>query len=207
VRQPVPRLTEDDLSRVVERDFADPTSATALLADATASVSLRAKVAAAKLSGGSVERLRAQLQVAEADERDVIAAAEYPRYMLAGPNGDGQLLDQAISTDWDEYQSWLDAAASRGTTARSSAASHEIEFVWKEEVVYWEASHGCVFPGAWGGGVLVTIVPDEASWDAVVPLWMKGRRPEIVERLEADSRHRVQFERVSDHPLDQRERA
>ena len=92
-------------------------------------------------------------------------------------------------------------------TARSSAASHEIEFVWKEEVVYWEGPHGCVFPGAWGGDVLVTIVPDDASWDAVVPLWMKGRRPEIVERLEADNRHRVQFEQASDHPLDQRERA
>ena len=45
MRQPVPRLTEDDLSRVVERDFTDPTSATALLAEATGSVSLRAKVA------------------------------------------------------------------------------------------------------------------------------------------------------------------
>ena len=76
MRQPVPRLTEDDLSRVVERDFPDPAAAATLLADPTSSVSLRAKVAAAKLSGGSVDKLRSQLQQAEVDFRDVIAAAE-----------------------------------------------------------------------------------------------------------------------------------
>lgn len=207
MRQPVPRLGEDDLSRVVERDFNDPVTATALLAEATDSLSLRAKVATAKLSGGSIEKLRSQLHQAEVDERDVIAWAEYPRYMMAGPSGDRELLDQAVSADWDEYQSWLNAAAPQSTTAAGiSAASHEIEFLWKEEVVYWEGSRGCVFPGAWGGEVLVTIVPDDASWDAVVPLWMKGRRPEIVERLEADSRHRVRSEQSSDHLLDERER-
>lgn len=151
--------------------------------------------------------LGSQLEQAEVDERDVIAAAEYPRYMVVGSNGDGQLLDQAISADWDEYRSWLNAAVPQSTTPpRSSAAPYEIEFLWKEEVVYWEGPHGCVFPGAWGGDVLVTVIPDAASWDAVVPVWMKGRRPEIVERLEDDNRHWVRSERASDHPLDERER-
>lgn len=202
MRPPIPRLTEDDLSRVVERDFTDPAAATAMLADATSSISLRTKVAAAKLSGGSVDKLRSQLHQAEIDERDVIAGAEYPRYMVAAPNGNRDLLNQAISADWDEYRSWLNAAASR----RTPEPSHEIEFIWKEEVVYWEGAHGCLFPGAWGGDVLVTIVPDNASWDAVVPPWLKGRRPETVERLEADSRHRVQAEHASSEPLDERER-
>lgn len=107
MRQPVPQLSEDDLSRVVERDFNDPVAATELLAEATGSISLRAKVAATKLSGGSIEMLRSQLHQAEVDERDVIAWAEYPRHMMAGPSDDRQLLDEAVSADWDEYQSWL----------------------------------------------------------------------------------------------------
>lgn len=107
MRQPVPRLTEADLSRVVDRDFTDPQTAKALLAKATESVSLRGKVAATKLSGGSIDMLRAHLRQAENDERDVIAAAEYRRYMHADSSVSSQTRDDAIAADWDEYQSWL----------------------------------------------------------------------------------------------------
>jgi len=72
---------------------------------------------------------------------------------------------------------------------------YEIEFRWKEEVIYWEGSRGAVFPGAWGVEPLVTIVPDEATWDRVVPSWLRGRREEVLARLRAQPGHVVHEER------------
>ncbi len=111
MRQPAPQQSEGGLSPVVERDFSDPVTATELLAEATSSISLRGKVAATKLSGGSIEMLRSQLHQAEVDERDVIAWAEYLHHMMTGAPGERQLLDEAISADWDEYQPWLIAGS------------------------------------------------------------------------------------------------
>jgi hypothetical protein len=71
----------------------------------------------------------------------------------------------------------------------------EIEFRWKEEVVYWEGSRGVVFPGGWGVAPVVTLVPDGSTWDRAVPSWLAGRHDEVVARLRADSRHTVQEER------------
>lgn len=31
----------------------------------------------------------------------------------------------------------------------TGADDFEIEFRWKEEVIYWEGKRGCFFPGAW----------------------------------------------------------
>ena len=60
-----------------------------------------------------------------------------------------------------------------------------VEMRWKEEVVYWEGHHGFVFDGGWGVEPAVTYLPPAADWDAVVPGWLRGRRAEIVERLES----------------------
>jgi len=67
-----------------------------------------------------------------------------------------------------------------------------IEFRWKEEVVYWEGDRGCIFQAGWGVTPGVTYVPDAASWDEVVPVWLVGRRDEIVTRLRGDSNHVVE---------------
>lgn len=67
----------------------------------------------------------------------------------------------------------------------------EIEFRWKEEVVYWEGSRGVVFPGGWGSDPIVTTVPDADAWDRAVPGWLLGRHDQVVDRLRADSRHVV----------------
>ena len=71
----------------------------------------------------------------------------------------------------------------------------EIEFRWKEEVIYWEGSCGVVFPGGWGVDPVETFVPDAATWDRAVPGWLRGRHDEVVERLRADGRHVVREER------------
>jgi hypothetical protein len=75
------------------------------------------------------------------------------------------------------------------------ADHYEVEFRWKEYVIYWEGRRGVVFDAAWGVGPLVTIVPDEASWDRKVPDWLHGRRDEVVARLRAKSEHLLKEER------------
>ncbi|HWJ64646.1 MAG TPA: hypothetical protein VNS19_21915 [Acidimicrobiales bacterium] len=67
----------------------------------------------------------------------------------------------------------------------------EIEFRWKEDLVYWEGDRGFVFDGAWGSDPLQTFVPTEAAWDLVVPHWLAGRRREVMERLAAEPAHVV----------------
>jgi hypothetical protein len=62
-----------------------------------------------------------------------------------------------------------------------SSDGSEVEFRWKEVVVYWEGERGFTFDGGWGVDPLVTYVPDEATWDRVVPVWLKGRRTEVIE--------------------------
>jgi len=71
----------------------------------------------------------------------------------------------------------------------------EIEFRWKEQVIYWEGKRGCVFPGGWGVDPPVTIVPDAETWDRAVPAWLRGRHDEVVARLRARADHIVVEER------------
>ncbi len=73
--------------------------------------------------------------------------------------------------------------------------SYEIEFGWKEEVIYSEGTGGVVFPGGWGVSPVVTIVPDSTSWDRWVPAWLRGRDAEVVARLRAHPDHVVSEER------------
>ena len=83
-----------------------------------------------------------------------------------------------------------------------AVGSYEIEFRWKEEVIYWEGSRGCVFPGGWGVDPVITIVPDAQTWNRAVPSWLHGRHGEVVERLRADARHVVQEERDDSATID-----
>jgi hypothetical protein len=64
-----------------------------------------------------------------------------------------------------------------------SPDDYEIEFRWKEAVIYWEGSRGVAFPGGWGVDPLVTLVPDSVTWDRKVPAWLRGRHDEVVARL------------------------
>lgn len=73
--------------------------------------------------------------------------------------------------------------------------SFEVEFRWKEQVVYWEGDRGCVFGGGWGVDPVITAVPDESTWDRVVPEWLRGRRDEVCERLRDQPGHVLQEER------------
>jgi hypothetical protein len=74
-------------------------------------------------------------------------------------------------------------------------ADYEVEFRWKEEVIYWEGSRGCAFPGGWGVDPPLTIVPDAQTWDRAVPAWLRGRHHEVTQRLRAEPGHAVAEER------------
>ena len=71
---------------------------------------------------------------------------------------------------------------------------YEIEFRWKEQVIYWEGSRGCVFPSGWGVDPLVTMVPGADTWDRAVPGFLRGRHDEVSARLRSDTRHIVKEE-------------
>jgi hypothetical protein len=71
------------------------------------------------------------------------------------------------------------------------ADDYQIEFRWKEEVVYWEGDQGFVLDGGWGVDPPVTYVPDPATWDSVVPGWLRGRQQQVVGRLRGRPNHRV----------------
>lgn len=73
----------------------------------------------------------------------------------------------------------------------------EGEFRWKELCIYWAGAHGVVFEGEWGSTPIRTAVPDELTWDRVVPVWLQGRHAEVVARLRAVPHH-VVFEGRND---------
>ena len=113
--QPVPKVSDADVERVIQRDFtsSEASKVRAALAaygsDSQAGAA-RVRLAALKLSRGSLEELREQIEAAKIDCRDVLAAAEYPR-----ASREWQRLAEASEAyrrevyddDWRQYEAWL----------------------------------------------------------------------------------------------------
>ena len=64
-----------------------------------------------------------------------------------------------------------------------------IEERWKELLIYREGDHEHVFGAGWGVDPPSVTVPSEAAWDRVMPEWLRGRRAEIVARLQDPGGH------------------
>ena len=110
--QPVPDVSQSDVARIVGRDFAaEVRERVGELLDRTEEpLSPRVALAVLKLSDGDVEALAANVEVARADWRDVIAYAEYPEYMRSvgfASSVSDQRKREIIESDWQQYQSWL----------------------------------------------------------------------------------------------------
>ncbi len=114
--QPVPEPTDSDVRRVVLRDFG------AEQVDVALSIveefgkqdwnepSPRVRLAILKIAKGDIDRLREATQMAISDYRDVLSAAEYPRYMreVGFSNLSSRMAQAIIDADWKQYCEWLD---------------------------------------------------------------------------------------------------
>jgi hypothetical protein len=114
--QPVPRVTEADVERVVRRDF--PSGDHGGVLDVLHQYGTepwqreesRVRLAALKLADGDAEQLRRHIEVAKRDYRDVLAAAEYPGYMRDIPPAEdvpAEEKQRVIDRDRAQYEAWL----------------------------------------------------------------------------------------------------
>lgn len=119
-RQPTPELCEQDVIRIVNRDY--PESARAVVfskldaygSEARHREATRVRLAALKLANGDIDRLDTLLEEANKDYRDVLASAEYPGYMDCYHQQQTDAEKQAIiDSDWSQYQNWLNRGFKR----------------------------------------------------------------------------------------------
>jgi hypothetical protein len=112
--QPTPTVSAADVERIVRRDFPAESvnEVFSVLGEYGKESWLRevdrVRRAALKLAKGNIERLRREIESANCDYRDVLAAAEYPEYSkrMCGSLSDeeGQRI---IDADWKQYEAWL----------------------------------------------------------------------------------------------------
>jgi hypothetical protein len=114
--QPVPVVTDDDVTRLAQRDFAPAQAAEVLALLGTYGTeewereAPRVRVAILRLAAGDLDRLQQQLDYAKRDYRDVLLGAEYLVYAaltLRTPHPSPENAQQAIDADWSAYQEWL----------------------------------------------------------------------------------------------------
>lgn len=116
MNQPTPKVTREDVGRVVRRDFAAERydSVMAILdeygRERWQREPHRVQLAVLKLAAGNLEELRRAIETAKCDFRDVLAYAKYPAYMKKTfriaqlpPEEQRKIIDE----DWRQYESWL----------------------------------------------------------------------------------------------------
>ncbi len=116
VQQPVPRVTEEDVRRIALRDFGEGDVSLALSMveefgkQSWNKPSPRVHLAILKLADGDLDRLLDATKAAIEDYRDVLAAAEYPRYSreIAFHDVPECVKQPAIDDDWREYREWFE---------------------------------------------------------------------------------------------------
>ncbi len=121
-QQPHPDVTFDDVQRIVRRDFPTEQFDTVLAAlkqygaEPWQRECARVQLAVLKLSQGRLDALSRHLKTAKRDYRDVLAAAEYPRYMNTGSQIERLSPKEQqgiVDSDWEEYQGWLQRGSDR----------------------------------------------------------------------------------------------
>lgn len=109
--QPVPNIEPDDVTRLLAREFGAEADAARSVLGALSGTHpgavARVSAAAIKLSGGDLEQLRSAVAMGLADWRDVLSAAEYPRYMQLGDDPSPAGRAAAIEADGASYRAWL----------------------------------------------------------------------------------------------------
>src|SRR5580700_8675160 len=116
-KQTVPVVTFDDVERIARREFSDEQFSTVITlhkeygTEAWQRECPRVQLAALKLAGGSLEKLRAQIETAKRDYRDGLAVADFRAYCKAGFRHMRELPEdervRIINADWHQYHEWL----------------------------------------------------------------------------------------------------
>jgi hypothetical protein len=120
-RQPIPKVTSDDVERIVRRDYSEAQvdSVMTVLKIYEHSISgrrerPRVQLAALKLANRQLEALKTHINTAVQDFRDVLGPAEYPEYSkqvaFRGRKlsfEEEQGIQSIIDSDWKQYEDWL----------------------------------------------------------------------------------------------------
>lgn len=114
--QPVPDVSEEDVVRVVQRDFGpDQFDAVMKIVSEYGTGDRergrhRVRLAVLKLANGNMAAVRSYIETAKCDYRDILAYAEYPEYMkTVSPSREiaEEKRERIILSDWDQYRNWL----------------------------------------------------------------------------------------------------
>ena len=114
--QPVPKVSENDVVRVVQREFPSTKFETVMLVlneygtEDWHHEAHRVRLAVLKLATGNLEVLRREIEVAKCDYRDILAYAEYPEYMKkVSPGSDlpKKQVRDVVARDRSQYEKWL----------------------------------------------------------------------------------------------------
>jgi len=116
LHQPIPEVTEEDVLRVVRRDFPANFNSAILVLNEYGTESWqreqpRVRMAVLKVAQGDLDALKQAVNAAKRDFRDIVAAAEYPNYFRAwrvtGGDVSREERQKMIAADWTQYQEWL----------------------------------------------------------------------------------------------------
>jgi hypothetical protein len=123
--QPVARYTEEDLERVLARDYGGHRDEVLEILSGYGKErwqtgALRVQMACLKLAKGDVAAVKKYVERARGDFRDVLAWAEYPAYFKGFTVGAEEERQQAIEQDWRQLQAWLHAATLEESLERES---------------------------------------------------------------------------------------
>ena len=111
--QPIPKVTSEDVERIVRRDFSADDYDTVMTILSGYGMEdwhrerIRVQIAALKIADGSVDKLRSCIDCAKSDYRDALAAAEYPAYCKSAWDLPFAERDRIIDADWRQYEDWL----------------------------------------------------------------------------------------------------
>lgn len=112
MRQPVPLVDQDDVKRIIQRDFPEDAqeAVQVILSKYEHKEEYRVQVAALKNSNGDIEILKQQIDSANCDYRDLLSNAEYPAYSKQWSrmeSASDEERNKVIQADWEQYQTWL----------------------------------------------------------------------------------------------------
>jgi len=115
-KQPIPQVTDKDVKRIAFRDFGEAQlfQALSILVEFGKqewnTPSARVQLARLKLANGDLNKLMDHTKTAIKDFRDVLSAAEYPRYSreIAFDEVDKDYKRAVIDEDWRQYRVWLE---------------------------------------------------------------------------------------------------